>query len=55
MVKQEIYKINDFFPTPAGWRKLFIATRLPGLHQSEKGMDRNYAIQLEHMAICGKQ
>lgn len=38
MVKQEIYKINDF-STPAGWRRLFIGASLgthTGLHSSEK-------------------
>lgn len=55
MVKQEIYKINDF-STLAGWRKLFIGTSFSthtGLHQSEKEIDKNYTIQPEH--IVGKQ
>lgn len=57
MVKQEIYKINDF-STPAGRRRLFIGTSLgthTGLHPSVKEIDKNYAIQPEHMAICWKQ
>lgn len=59
MVKQEIYKINDF-STPTGWRSLFIGTSLgththTGLHQSEDEIDKIHAIQPEHLVICRKQ
>ena len=57
MVKQKIYQINDF-STPAGRRKQFIVTSFSTnsvLHQNEKEMDKNYAIQPEHTAIYKKQ
>lgn len=56
MVKQEIYKINDFscgVEETIYWHKFgHIHT---GLSQSEKEKDTKRAIQPEHMAIHRKQ
>lgn len=54
MVKQEIYKINDF-STPCGDYLLEqVWEHILGYTKVKKEMDQNYAIQPqpEHMAIC---
>lgn len=58
MVKQEIYKINDFFNSCQVEKPIYFYKCVgtdTRLHQSEKQIDINFAIQPQHITVSKKR